>query len=81
MADEEEKEGWADECLDEEIKGILCVHANGRLIEVDIVSQLEYFYNTLDCHFTTKNPFDCPQEYPALLFLSLIHISEPTRPY
>ena len=35
---------------------------------IDLVSHLEYFYNTLDCSFTTKNPFDHPQNYPALLF-------------
>ena len=68
MEEEEVKEGWADECLDEELKAILFVQANGKSIEVDIVSHLEYFYNTLDCSFTTKNPFDTPQAFPALLF-------------
>ena len=28
--EEELKEGWADECLDEELKAILAVHANGK---------------------------------------------------
>ena len=67
-AEEEVKEGWADECLDEELKAILAVQTNGKNIEVDIISHLEYFYNTLDCNFTTKNPFDAPKDFPALLF-------------
>lgn len=71
-AEEEVKEGWADECLDEELKAILAVQVNGKSIEVDIVSHLEYFYNTLDCNFTTKNPFDTPHAFPALLFRKLI---------
>lgn len=73
---EDVKESWADECLDEELKGILSEHAHGRLIEVDIVSHLEYFYNTLDCDFTTKNPFDEPEAYPALLYKTTIVSSE-----
>ena len=32
------------------------------------MSHLEYFYNTLDCSFATKNPFDSPDIFPALLF-------------
>jgi len=58
---EEDKEGWADECLDEELKSILVVQANGRKVPVDIVSHMEYFYNTLDCSHATKNPFDAPE--------------------
>ena len=63
-----EKEAWADENLDEEIKAILASYENGRDMPIDSVSHLEYFYNTLDCSFSTKNPFDHPQNYPALLF-------------
>jgi len=33
---------------------------------VDIVSHLEYFYNTLDCTHRTKNPFESPGSYPCL---------------
>ena len=68
IEDESEKEAWADENLDEEIKAILASYDNGREMPIDFVSHLEYFYNTLDCSFSTKNPFDHPQNYPALLF-------------
>ena len=49
---------WADENLDEEIKTLLAIYENGREIPVDIVSHFEYFYNTLECTFRTKNPFE-----------------------
>lgn len=68
MMEEEEKEGWADECLDEVLKAILITYENGRNIPVDIVAHLEYFYNTLECSFSTKNPFECTPNFPALLF-------------
>ena len=60
IEDESEKEAWADENLDEEIKAILASYENGREMQIDLVSHLEYFYNTLDCSFSTKNPFDHP---------------------
>ena len=66
--EDEEKEVWADENLDEEIKSLIIVYDNGREMPVDIVSHLEYFYNTLDCSFQTKNPFDFPLNFPALLY-------------
>ena len=59
---------WADEFLDEEIKTLLATYENGRDTPVDIVSHLEYFYNTLECTFTTKNPFDLPVNFPCLLY-------------
>ena len=58
--EEEEKEGWADEILDEELKAILGTYENGRHIRIDMMAHLEYFYNTLDCNFATTNPFDTP---------------------
>ena len=52
VEDEEGKEEtWADENLDEEIKGFIRVYENGKDLPVDVVSHLEYFYNTLDCSF------------------------------
>ena len=66
--EEEDKESWADENLDEEIKALLTVYEKGQITPVDIVSHLEYFYNTLDCNFITKNPFDFPQNFPCLLY-------------
>lgn len=41
---------WADECIDEEIKGILLTKANGAHLTVDLTAHMDYFYNTLDCH-------------------------------
>lgn len=55
--DEDEKEKWADENIDESAKAFLESYENGRATPVDIVSHFEYFYNTLDCGFSTKNPF------------------------
>ena len=57
---------WANETLDEEIKTLLAVYENGHDTPVDIVSHLEYFYNTLECTFETKNPFDQPSNFPCL---------------
>ena len=59
---------WADENLDEEIKTLLAVYENGRDIPVDIVSHFEYFFNTLECTFRTKNPFEQPASYPCLMY-------------
>ena len=68
LDEEEDKEAWADENLDEEIKAFLSIYEKGRETPVDIVSHLEYFYNTLDCSFMTKNPCDFPQNFPCLLY-------------
>ena len=68
MTEEGEQIVWADENLDEEIKDLLTVYEKGKGMPVDIVSHLEYFYNTLDCHTQTKNPFDFPLNFPALLY-------------
>ena len=65
---EEDKEVWADENLDEEIKAFLSIYEKGRGTPVDIISHLEYFYNTLDCNYSTKNPFDFPHNHPCLQY-------------
>ena len=44
---------WADENIDEEIKEVLSSAANSADMPLDIVAHMEYFYNTLDCHFKT----------------------------
>ena len=59
---------WNDESLDEEIKKLLNVKQNGANIPLDIVSHMEYFYNTLACDFKTEDPFKSPMKYPALMF-------------
>ena len=57
---------WADENIDEEIKELLSSGTNSVDMPLDMVAHMEYFYNTLDCHFKTQNPFKCPEQYPAL---------------
>lgn len=64
-------ETWADENLDEEIKSHLAVYENGLVTPVDIVSHLEYFYNTQVCAFQTENPFDNPKNFPCLQYRSV----------
>lgn len=66
--DEEVKEFWADEILDEEIKALLMVNENGKNIPLDTVAHFEYFYNTLDCTYKTVNPFSMPFGFPALTY-------------
>ena len=58
---------WADENLDEEIKEILSIAENSAKLPLDIVAHMEYFYNTLDCHFKTENPFKFSMKYAALV--------------
>ena len=68
MEDGEEDLSWADSNLDEEIKELLGHYQNGADIPVDIVSHMEYFYNTLDCHFKVEDPFKYPARYQALMY-------------
>jgi len=68
MEMEEDKESWADENLDEEIKAFLKVYDNGKDMPVDVVSHLEYFYNTLECNYRTVNPFENLFNFTALLY-------------
>jgi len=64
----EEDEAWSDEILDEEIKQVLSSYEHGRYLDVDLTAHLEYFYNTLDCGFKTRNPFKKSQYFPALQY-------------
>lgn len=52
-----EEEKWADECIDEELKTLLVKKFNGQYLGVDLIAHMDYFYNTLDCHFQTESPF------------------------
>ena len=66
---EDEAETWNDECIDDEIKQLLGSKENGKLITLDMVAHMEYFYNTLQCDNRTLNPFECPNSaklFPAL---------------
>ena len=62
------EERWADEVIDEELKPVLRKKEFGAYLEVDLVAQMAYFYNTLDCHFVTDNPFTDTNKFPALTF-------------
>lgn len=66
---DEEDESWSDEIIDEEIKQLLSLAENGKLISLDMVAHMEYFFNTLACSFKTVNPFECANSaslFPAL---------------
>ena len=68
MQTDEEVDVWADECLDEEVKELLGHYQNGSSIPLDIVSHMEYFYNTLECDFKVEDPFKNLLRYPALTY-------------
>lgn len=68
LDDVNEEYVWADENLDEAIKSVLRVKANGAHLNVDITAHFEYFYNTLECDNYTQNPFMMTSCYPALLY-------------
>jgi hypothetical protein len=57
-----------DKDIDKHYKEILKDKANGFHLPMDIISHLEYFYNTLLMSNKIENPFLNSQEYPALLF-------------
>lgn len=76
MLTDDEVDAWADECLDEEIKELLAGYQNGALIPLDIVSHMEYFYNTLDCDFKVEDPFKNLLKYPALTYKDMCLISD-----
>jgi len=59
---------WADEYIDEAAKTMLATREHGQYINVDIVSHMEYFYNTLGCSQAAENPFLRPDSFPALLY-------------
>jgi succinate dehydrogenase flavin-adding protein (antitoxin of CptAB toxin-antitoxin module) len=66
----EHNEGYSDLQIDEKFKEILSKAANGKDLSGLIVAHLEYFMNTLnfDHKSKTKNPFENPEEYPALMY-------------
>ena len=69
---------WADANLDEEIKELLAHYDKGSEIPLDIVAHMEYFYNTLECHFKVEDPFKFPMKYPALSYCRMEHTSGPS---
>lgn len=61
---------WCDEMLDEQIKEMLkSGETNGTHLPVDLVTHMEYFYNTLDCDVIEQmsNPFKSVKDFPALI--------------
>ena len=69
---------WADANLDEEIKELLAHYDKGSEIPLDIVAHMEYFYNTLECHFKVEDPFKFPMKYPALSYCRMEYTSGPS---
>ena len=59
---------WDDEQIDVNVKTFIKDRRNGQYLPIDIVSHLEYFYNTLLLNHDTENPFHNPSNYPALLY-------------
>ena len=57
---------WEDSAIDKETKRFLKVYDKGLELPFDIVSHMEFFYNTLLCSHSTQNPFRHPLAYPAL---------------
>jgi hypothetical protein len=68
-SDLDDENQWNDECIDEEVRSLLSVKENSKLISLDIVAHMEYFYNTLDCNHKAQNPFECANSH--LLFPAL----------
>ena len=60
---------WCDEMLDEQIKEMLKSETSGSHLPVDLVTHMEYFYNTLDCDVIEQisNPFKSVKDFPALI--------------
>jgi len=59
---------WEDSLIDKEARRLLKKKENGKLIPIDIVGHMEFFYNTLLMSHESVNPFKRPNIYEALLF-------------
>ena len=59
---------WDDEKIDEKAKEYLKERRMGRVLQSDTIAHLEFFYNTRRFHHKTANPFENPEQYPALLY-------------
>lgn len=68
MNPEQNSVQWNDYDIEKKTKDLLKERRNGKYIPLDIVSHLEYFYNTLNCAQKAENPFRMPINFPALLF-------------
>ena len=60
---------WEDSIIDSEAKKFIKKEENGKKLPLDIVSHLDFFYNTLLLSHETRNPFNNPKRYPALNFI------------
>lgn len=59
---------WEDSVIDKEAKRFLKLKENGRYLPLDMVSHLDFFYNTLLVSHETVNPFRRTKVFEALLF-------------
>jgi TATA-box binding protein (TBP) (component of TFIID and TFIIIB) len=50
------------------MKEVLTDKDNGKLIPVEIVANVSYFYNTLEIKHHSSNPLHEPELFPALLY-------------
>ena len=59
---------WEDSLIDREAKKFLKRAENGRVLALDIVAHLDFFYNTLLMSHESFNPFKKPKLFLALQF-------------
>lgn len=57
---------WEDAVIDKEAKRFLKLKENGRYLPLDMVSHLDFFYNTLLVSHETSNPFRRTRYFEAL---------------
>jgi hypothetical protein len=57
---------WEDSTIDKASRRFLKYKENGRLLPLDIVGHLEFFYNTLLLSHESINPFRLPEYFQAL---------------
>jgi hypothetical protein len=57
---------WEDATINKAAKRFLKKMQNGKLLPLDIVGHLEFFYNTLLLSDESVNPFKIPSYYQAL---------------
>ena len=61
----------SDDEIDKNVRVLLSKEKNGSLLNTEITSHLEYFYNTLNLNLKSKleNPFKNHTDYPALRYI------------
>jgi hypothetical protein len=61
----------SDDEIDKNVRVLLSKEKNGSILDTEITSHLEYFYNTLNLNLKSKleNPFKNHLNYPALRYV------------